>query len=129
MRTRKLATTWHLAIVVGLFGLGGCSSATAPDTFVPDFTFVWQVKNDATHKFNLFATFGAASGTFDDSSSETFKGVQNNLHGTFNHRDMQFTTDRTVNGSKASFTGSFVDNDTISLQSPEGTLTVIRIKS
>ena len=118
-----------VAIVMGLLGTWGCTSSTAPDTFVPDFTFVWQAKNDATHTFNLFATNGQGTGSFTG-GSETFKGTTfSNLQGTFNHHDVQFTTDRVVSGSKASFTGSFTDDNTINLQSPEGAITLIRIKS
>ena len=128
MRNRRPARAWRIAIVVGLLGFGGCSSSTGPDTYVPDFTFVWQAKNDTTHRFNLFATAGQASGSFTG-GSETFKSTTfSNLQGTFNHHDVQFTTDRLVNGSRASFTGSFVDDNTINLQSPEGAITLVRIK-
>jgi hypothetical protein len=128
MRTGTPPKAWRIAIVVGLLGFGGCSSSTAPDTFVPDFTFVWQARSDTSHTFNLFATSNQASGSFSG-GSETFKGTTfGNLQGAFNHRAVNFTTDRLVNGSRASFTGSFVDDNTINLQSPEGAITLVRIK-
>ena len=127
MRGRTRTRAWRIAIVVGLLGFGGCSSSTAPDTFVPDFTFVWQARNDTSHTFNLFATSNQASGSFSG-GNETFKGTTFNLQGTFNRRTVNFTTDRVVSGSKASFSGSFVDDNTINLQSPEGAITLVRIK-
>jgi hypothetical protein len=127
MGTRTLTTACRIAIVIGLLAAGGCSSSTAPDTFVPDFTFVWQVRNDTTHTFTLFATSNQASGSFSG-GNETFKGTTFALQGTFNRRTVNFTTDRLVNGSKASFSGSFVDDNTINVQSPEGAITLVRFK-
>jgi hypothetical protein len=130
MHSTRVKRAWRMAILVGLLGVWGCSSSdTAPDTFVPDFTFVWQAQNDTTHTFNLFANQGQATGSFTSGSSERFKGTNSDLQGTFDHHNVQFTTSRLVNGSRASFTGSFTNNDTINLQSPEGAITLVRIKS
>ncbi|MFI5184339.1 MAG: hypothetical protein ACHQNV_08075 [Vicinamibacteria bacterium] len=46
------------------------------------------------------------------------------MSGTFDHRNLQFTVSRTT----TPFTGRFSDNDTIALQSPEGPITLVRVR-
>ena len=130
MRIMPLVLGAFLMLTLGpACGSGsGTEVITESDSFLPNFTFVWADKASLSHTF-LFQTdaFDAPSGNFTTDSSENFKGTVSSFQtGSFNHRDLQFTVARKAGVVR--FTGRFLDVDTIDLQSPEGRITLIRVR-
>ena len=134
----------QIACVAALTGLAACGGGgggidNGDDTFVPNFTFVWDEIDGAgnfvspVHQF-VFLTDDAtckpsasncSSGSLSDSSNEQLNGATNQIvSGSFNHHDMTFTVDRS--GTRVAITARFNDADSIRLSEPGRTYTVRR---
>ena len=132
MRPRKPTRIPFAVLALSTLILGpGCGGdgtelISGNDSFLPNFTFTWADRADPTHTFFFDPdTSDKPSGSFNTDSSENFKGKFSAfVNGTFDHRDLQFTVSRTP----TRFTGRFTDADTIALQSPEGAITLIRVR-
>jgi hypothetical protein len=104
----------------------GTDIVSGGDSFLPNFTFTWADRADPDHTFNFNPDpSDKPTGIFTTDSSETFRGTTSLfVNGTFDHSTLRFTVSR----SPTPFTGRFTNNDTISLQSPEGAITLVRVR-
>ena len=138
-----LSSVFLLVTLDGCSDAGGTGSPTAPLPFIPDFSFTWQNRDDATNSyfFDQGDDFGVAMGSLlgDESKlDENDEPVNSPLAGTFSGRNVEFTVDRgdpdfevdcsDNEGVCVHFAGSFVNDDTIELHSnQDGTVVLIRI--
>jgi len=134
----------QIVCVAALSGLAACGGGgggvdSGDDTFIPNFTFVWDEIDAAgafvspAHRF-AFLTDDAtckpsandcSSASLSNSSNEQLDAATNQItSGSFNHRDMTFTVDRA--GTSVAFTGRFTDADNLQLREPGRTYTVRR---
>jgi len=133
-----------MACIVALSGLAACGGGgggvdAGDDTFVPNFTFVWDEVDGAGNFVNPVHQFvflpddatckpsanDCSSGSLSNSSNEQLNGSTNQIvSGSFNHHDMTFTVDRS--GTRVAFTARFSDADNIRLSEPGRTYNVRR---
>lgn len=114
-------------LFIAAFYPAGCSNdngSSSNSSFIPDFTFVWDNVADATNVFEFDPgnSAGMASGNLTGNEQKDGQNFEI-TSGSFNNRNLNFVVNR--NGG-ISFSGSFVDNDTIQLTSSEGAITLKR---
>ena len=123
----RVQTGWLLGSMMILLlgcGGGGGGGPTAPAVFIPDIGRIWFEPSNTSHNFSFIpANSGVESSTFTGEESQA-NGNINNLTGSYNGRQIQFTIQRPQ--SNVLFQGQFTDKDTMSLSSSTGNLTLVR---